>query len=254
MSFGKATGHVMKDISPEADSAADPDPEVADAPRHSALIRMTHWINTVSFFALVISGIAILLAYPRLHWGETGTVGTPALIELPLPFVLDWGIRGPGRYLHFLTAWVCLFTGLVYLISGLYTQHFRKELFPRKSDLRLESILKVALDHLRLKRPTEGETRTYNLFQRLAYLTVVFVLYPFMFITGFAMSPAITSVFPIFVNIFGGFQTARTLHFLAANLLVLFLFGHVGMVILAGFTKRCRAMITGYPSARKKLS
>jgi len=202
----------------------------------------------------VTAPFSLIRAVTRMHWGETGTLGTPSLFDLPLPFVLDLGILGPGRYLHFLAAWVPLFTGLVYAISGLCTQHFRKDLLPRESDLRLQSILKVALDHLRLKRPTEEEAQTYNLFQRLSYLTVIFFLYPFMFITGFAMSPAITSVFPIFVNIFGGFQSARTLHFFAANFLVLFLFIHIAMVILAGFTKRCRAMITGYSTARKKLS
>jgi thiosulfate reductase cytochrome b subunit len=228
-------------------------PEALLAPRHSALVRMTHWIHTICFLALVLSGIAILLAYPRLHWGETGTVGTPAFINLPLPFVLDWGIRGPGRYLHFLAAWVTLFTGLIYAISGLVTQHFWKELMPAKSDLHRQAIWKVMLDHLRLRRPKDDESGRYNLFQRLAYLTVIFVLYPFMFITGFAMSPAITSVFPVFVSMFGGFQTARTLHFFVANFLLLFLFVHVGMVILAGFTKRCRAMITGYPTSKGKL-
>ncbi len=221
------------------------------APRHSALVRLTHWIHAASFIALVLSGIAILLAYPRMHWGETGTVGTPSLFDLPLPFVLDLPLRGPGRYLHFLAAWVALFTGLIYAISGLYTQHFHKHLLPKKSDLGLKSILKVASNHLRLKRPTEEETKTYNVFQRLSYLAVVFVLFPFMFISGFAMSPAITSVVPIVVNVLGGDQSARTLHFFAANLLVLFLFVHVAMDILAGFTKRCRAMITGYSTARK---
>jgi thiosulfate reductase cytochrome b subunit len=247
----------MNDASPNNVPEAEPSSqgsELMDAIRHPLFVRVTHWIYAVSFFALVLSGIAILLAYPRLHWGETGTVGTPSFIDLPLPFVLDLGIRGPGRYLHFLAAWVSLFTGLTYAISGLLTQHFRKELVPRKSDLHLQSILRVSMDHLRFKRPSEKDAQSYNLFQRLAYLTVVFVLYPFMFITGFAMSPSITSVFPIFVNIFGGFQTARTLHFFAANLLVLFLFGHVAMVILAGFVKRCRAMITGFPTPRRKLT
>lgn len=245
----------MNENSPKADllkSAASLSPEFQGSPRHSFLVRVTHWIHAVAFFALVLSGIAILLAYPRLHWGETGTVGTPAFINLPLPFVLDLGIRGPGRYLHFLAAWVTLFTGLIYAISGLYTQHFWKNLTPRKSDLRWESILRVTRDHLRLKRPTEEEAQTYNLFQRLAYLLVVFVLYPFMFVTGLAMSPSFTSVFPIFVTMFGGFQTARTLHFFVANFLVLFLFGHVAMVVLAGFFRRCRAMVTGYSGPRKK--
>ena len=66
---------------------------------------MTHWIRSVSFIALVVSGICILLAHPRMYWGETGTVGMRSLFDLPLPFVLDLGIRGPGRSVHFLAAW-----------------------------------------------------------------------------------------------------------------------------------------------------
>jgi hypothetical protein len=76
------------------------EPDVLDSPRHSAIVRITHWITALSFLALLLSGIAILLAHPRRYWGETGAVGTPSLIDLPLPFVLDVPIRGPGRYLH----------------------------------------------------------------------------------------------------------------------------------------------------------
>jgi len=109
----------------------------------------------------------------------------------------------------------------------------------------------VASNHLHLQRPTEAEAQTYNVLQRISYLTVVFVLFPFMIFSGFAMSPAITSVFPVLVTVFGGHQTARTLHFFAANLLVLFVLVHIAMVILAGFTKRMRAMITGHAIAKK---
>jgi len=222
--------------------------------RHSLVVRVTHWIHVVCFIAFVLSGFAILLAYPRLHWGETGTLGMPSLVDLPLPMVLDLGIRGPGRYLHFLTAWVSLFSGLVYAISGLYTHHFRRDLLPERSDLRWQTIRKVVSDHLHFRRPPPEDAQRYNLMQRLSYFAVMFGLFPFMFITGFAMSPSITSVFPILVTMFGGHQSARTLHFFAANLLVLFLMVHVTMVILAGFGSRCRAMITGYPVARKKRS
>src|SRR5213594_5052247 len=90
---------------------------VLDSPRHSALVRVTHWIHTLSFIALVLSGIAILLAHPRLYWGETGAVGTPSLIDLPLPFVLT-GQSGWGRYLHFLSAWVLVVSGTAYLLGG----------------------------------------------------------------------------------------------------------------------------------------
>ena len=222
-----------------------------DSPRHSAVVRITHWINTVSFVGLVVSGIAILLAHPRLYWGETGSLGTPSVLDLPLPFMLG-GPSGWGRYLHFLSAWVCVLTGLFYVISGLLTQHFRKSFLPAKTDLARDSISRVVSRHLRLQRPREEESLTYNVLQRLSYFTVVFVLFPLMIWTGLAMSPAIVSVFPALVTILGGQQTARTIHFFVAGSLVLFLFVHVGMVCLAGFKNRMRAMITGHSAAGKE--
>jgi thiosulfate reductase cytochrome b subunit len=106
--------------------------DILNVPRHSALVRITHWITTLSFFGLLLSGVAILLAHPRLYWGETGAVGTPALIDFPLPFMVG-GPSGWGRYLHFLSAWVCVLTGVVYVVSGLFTRHFHKHLLPAKT-------------------------------------------------------------------------------------------------------------------------
>src|SRR5580693_5160908 len=94
-----------------------------DSPRHSAVVRITHWITAATFVAFVVSGIAILIAHPRLYWGETGGVGTPSLIDLPLPFVLV-GQSGWGRSLHFLAAWVCVLNGVLYVLSGFATRHF----------------------------------------------------------------------------------------------------------------------------------
>ena len=188
--------------------------------RHSALVRVTHWITAVSFIALLWSGVAILLAHPRLYWGETGALGTPSLIDLPLPFVLT-GQSGWGRYLHFLSAWVLVLSGAAYVLGGMRACHFRHDWF----------------------RP--AEPAKYTVVQRVTYSTVVFVLFPLMIWTGFAMSPAITSVFPGFVTAFGGQQSARTIHFVVASLLVLFLVGHVVMVSLAGFTRYVGAMILG---------
>jgi thiosulfate reductase cytochrome b subunit len=195
---------------------------------HSALVRATHWVNSFSFFALVVSGIAILIAHPRLYWGETGGIGGPSLFDLPIPFML--GHSGWGRYLHFLSAWVCVLSGLLYGVSGLLTGHFRKDILPARM---------VSVD-------------SYNVFQRLAYSAVVFVLFPLIVVTGFAMSPAITSVFPALVNLFGGQQSARTIHFFVAVFLVLFFFVHLTMVCLAGFTNPVRAMITGVTPAAKE--
>jgi hypothetical protein len=114
------------------------------------------------------------------------------------------------------------------------------------------SIARAVSDHLHLKRPTEEESLTYNVLQRLAYLAVVFLFFSLIILTGLAMSPAITSAVPTLVTIFGGQQSARTIHFFIANFLVLFLLVHIAMVCLAGFTKRVRAMITGHSAARKE--
>ena len=221
-------------------------------PRHFLFVRVTHWLHTLSFLSLILSGAAILLGYPRFHWGETGTVGTPAFINLPFPFVLELGIRGPGRYLHFLAAWITLFTGFAYVAMAVRSRHLSRNLVPASSHFKWPAIKTLLIDHLRFRRPPEGEAWHYNLFQRLSYLTVVFVLLPFMFWTGLAMSPSVTSVLPILVNSLGGEQTARTLHFFDAVLLLLFFLVHVFMVIVAGFGRRCWAMITGYPPSRKK--
>jgi thiosulfate reductase cytochrome b subunit len=224
--------------------------ERMDSPRHSAVVRVTHWITAFSFLGLLVSGILILIAHPRLYWGETGGVGAPSLIDLPIPFKI--GYSGWGRYAHFLSAWVIILTGVVYLLAGLSTRHFSRNLMPARADLAWSAIWRNALDHLRFQRSTEEESRTYNLLQRMSYVTVVFVLFPLVIVTGFGMSPAIASVVPLTVNVFGGQQSARTLHFFVASLLVLFLLIHIAMVFLAGFTSRMRAMITGHDYGKER--
>ena len=219
-------------------------------PRHAAFVRITHWIHAISFLCLVLSGIAILLAYPRLHWGESGTVGSPSLIDLPLPFVLELGIRGPGRYLHFLSTWVVLFCGSAYVAMGVRAKHFSSDLLPPKQDFTWTTLRRTIADHLHFRRPRGEEEWRYNLLQRISYLAVVFVLSPFMFLTGLAMSPMVTSVFPWLVEIWGGRQSARTLHFFGFVLLVIFFLVHIVMVVGAGFVRHCAAMITGYSKTK----
>jgi len=220
--------------------------------RHSAAVRVTHWLTVLAFFGLIFSGIAILLAHPRLYWGETGGVGAPSLIDLPLPFVRDVPIRGPGRYLHFLSAWVCVLTGAFYVLFGFISGHLRRDLMPSKDTFRIAHLAQLVSNHLRLKRPSEEDALSYNVLQRLAYLAVVFVVLPSIIWTGLAMSPAITSVTPWIATIFGGQQSARTIHFSLALLLVLFFIVHIAMVCLAGFTVRVRAMITGRTPVAKE--
>ncbi|MEQ1947420.1 MAG: cytochrome b/b6 domain-containing protein [Bryobacteraceae bacterium] len=214
---------------------------VAASPRrHAWIVRITHWIFTLSALGLLVSGIAIILAHPRFYWGETGGAGAPSLFDLPLPTMLG-GPSGWGRSLHFQSAWVAVFAGLVYVLWGGVSGHFAKHLIPSAKEFSWIAIRASVIEHLHARKPT-GD---YNVLQKAAYLFVIFVMLPLFIDTGFAMSPAITSVFPQFVTLFGGHQTARTLHFFLSIVLVLFVIAHVGMVILAGFRSRMRAMITG---------
>ena len=211
---------------------------------HSAVVRVTHWLVAISFFSLVISGIAILIIHPRLYWGETGTWDMPSLIDLPLTYTR--GHSGWGRSLHFLAAWVCVLSGLIYIVTGLINDHFRADLIPSKAELNWRSMVGVIRHHLRRRRPADEDSWRYNVVQRLTYLVVAFVLFPAMIWTGLAMSPSITSQYPFMVTMLGGHQSARTLHFIVANILVGFLIVHLAMLFLVGFRVRVVAMITGY--------
>jgi thiosulfate reductase cytochrome b subunit len=223
--------------------------QAPDAPRHSLFVRVTHWLTSAAFAVLLLSGVAILLAHPRLYWGETGGIGSPSLIDLPLPFVLDVPIRGPGRYLHFLAAWIAVFTGLIYAGLGLFTGHFGRSFVPRRGDLTLAAMAAVVRSHLRRARSDAGAP--YNILQRLTYTAVVFVLMPLMIATGLAMSPAVTSVVPAVVTVFGGQQSARTIHFFVACALSVFVLAHVMLVWQAGFATHVRSMITGRERSRR---
>ena len=230
-------------------------PVVKVTSRHSALVRVTHWITTLCFFALLVSGIEIVISHPRFYWGETGNILTPTLFKIPIPssralvptgygYVLP-DQNGWSRYLHFQAAWIVVLTGLLYVISILSTGHLRKNLLPRKPDLSLQVCLNTVAGHLRFKRPSAAEALSYNVLQRLTYLSVIFVLFPLVIWTGLAMSPAFVSAFPVTVTSLGGQQSARTIHFFVSVALVLFLLVHVVMVCVAGFRSRMGAMITG---------
>jgi thiosulfate reductase cytochrome b subunit len=181
--------------------------------RHNLLVRTTHWINFLSFLALAVSGVAILMAHPRFYWGESGYFDTPAAFELPLSVNLDQ--TGWGRDLHFVGAWIAVVNGIVYAAWSLLSRHYRYG--------------------------------SYTVLQRIAYLSVVFGLLPVMILTGVTMSPAVTAAYPVLFMIFGGRQSARTVHFFAADLLVLFLLVHVIMTVRAG---RIASMIIGAAEAK----
>jgi thiosulfate reductase cytochrome b subunit len=263
-----------------SDASIEAAVETSSEPRHIALVRITHWIIVLSVIGLLVSGIGILVSHPRLYWGETGAVGTPSLIDLPIPFIIGPSVS--NRPFHFFFAWILVLTGLTYVVGSFITQHFRKDLLPAKADLRWNRIVGVVSEDLRAKRkrdsaqpqdakrkrdsaqpqdakrkrdsaqpqdwkrPDADAASTYNVVQRLTYLAVVFGLFPAILWTGLAMSFGVTSVFPILATVLGGHQSARTLHFVCVVLLLLFVIVHVLMIYLAGFWRSVRAMITGY--------
>ena len=145
-----------------------------------------------------------------------------------------------------------MLTGLLYAVFGLFTGHFRKNLFPARADLSRRALSGEIANHLRFQPPGEADAWSYNALQRLTYLFVIFVLFPLVIWTGLAMSPAVASAFPAAVTVFGGQQSARTIHFFVSALLVLFLLVHIAMVCLTGFRCRMRAMITGRAGAHKE--
>jgi thiosulfate reductase cytochrome b subunit len=230
-------------------------PAATEVKRHSAVVRITHWLTTIAFFALLVTGAEIVLSHPRFYWGETGNVNMHPWLNLHLPSSRDTVPTGYGyvlpdqngwsRYLHFQAAWLAVATGLYYFLFGLFSGHFRRNLLPVSSDRSIRKIVGSIVSRFRFKRPAPEEVWSYNVLQRLSYMLVVFVLFPMMIWTGLAMSFGFDSAFPIAVRLLGGHQTARSLHFLVTILLTLFVLVHVAMIILAGFRARMRAMITG---------
>ncbi len=244
-----------RDVGRASSPAAATLPAATKRTRHSAMVRVTHWLTTLAFLALLVSGGEIVLSHPRFYWGETGNVNMRPWLNLHLPssratvptgygYVLP-DQNGWSRYLHFQAAWLAVATGLLYVLWGVFHGHFRRNVFPAPSDLSVKELGASMLKHLRFERPSKEEAWSYNVLQRISYLVVIFVLFPLMIWTGLAMSLGFTSAFPLAVRLLGGQQTARSLHFLATILLVLFLVVHVVMVFVAGFRSRMRAMITG---------
>lgn len=215
--------------------------------RHPAWVRLTHWINVVAVVALLMSGLNILMAHPHLYWGLRSTFADPWL-SIPAP--PDWAMIPPVRDLararnwHFLFAWVFVINGLIYLVWALAAGRFRRRLWPTVEEMR--GLGDSVAEHARLRFPADERARVYNVLQKLTYLAMVLVVLPMMLVTGLSMSPAFNAVGGLLLELMGGRQSARTLHFLSAGLIVLFILVHVGLVIWTGPLNNMRAMITGW--------
>ena len=148
-----------------------------------------------------------------------------------------------ARRWHLFFAWVFVINGLCYVAYSIAARHFARDLAPTAADWR--SIGRSIVEHVRFKHPTGEAAKRYNVLQKLAYLAVIFVLLPLVILMGFAMSPWLNSLLPGWVDVFGGRQSARTIHFIVAWLLVAFALIHVFEVIVSGFWNHLRSMITG---------
>jgi thiosulfate reductase cytochrome b subunit len=150
-----------------------------------------------------------------------------------------------ARRWHFFLAWLLVINGAVYYLSGLVTGHLRKDLAPTREDVRPRNIWRSVVDHLQLRHPVGDAARRYNILQKFAYLAVIVILLPAMVLSGLAMSPGMDAALPWLIDLFGGRPSARSIHFITANLIVLFVIVHIVEVFLAGVWNELRSMITG---------
>jgi thiosulfate reductase cytochrome b subunit len=251
--------------------------------RHRLPVRVTHWINALCILFLLGSGLNIFNAHPSLYWGKYGADadkpffsigsedaagGTRGYAQLGQWRIDTTGVLGwsktqgeydarawpdwvtipsfqdlaDARHWHFLFAWLLAINGSVYLAWGVASRHLKRDIVPTAADIR--AIPSSIIDHVKLKHPTGAAAKRYNPLQRLAYLGVIFLI-TLMVLTGLTMSPGFDAVFPWLLDVFGGRQSARSIHFISASLIVLFVVVHLVEVVLAGAINEVRSMLTG---------
>ncbi len=261
--------------------------------RHRWATRLWHWINALALFVMLMSGLMIFNAHPRLYWGKYGANTDAAWLEIRGDAARGWlrigpvtipttGVLGhwtdaagriqtrafPGwatipsyynlagaRLWHLAFAWVLVVPGLLYWLWGFAARHVQRDLAPTRDELKPRHVWRDITDHAKLRFPTGAKARDYNILQKLSYLGVLFGLLPLAVLSGLTMSPGIDAAWPWLLDLLGGRQTARSLHFLAAMGLAGFIFVHLVMVVLAGPINEVRSMITGWyrlPVDRKK--
>jgi thiosulfate reductase cytochrome b subunit len=249
--------------------------------RHRLPVRISHWLNVPCLVILIMSGLQIFNAHPALYWGDRSDRDQPLLSIRPMKIesgemkgittilgrqfdttgVLGYsngsGRAFPawatvpsarwlamGRQWHLFFAWVFVINGLLFTTYALISRHVTRDLAPTGKELR--GIGKAVKDHIVLRHSKGDEAKRYNVLQKLAYAGILFVVAPLIVLTGLTMSPTIDSVFPWLLTIFGGRQSARTIHFIACFSFVGFIVIHVSQVILTGFFNNIRSMITGW--------
>jgi thiosulfate reductase cytochrome b subunit len=252
--------------------------------RHRLSTRLWHWTNVVSVVIMLMSGLMIFNAHPRLYWGQYGANPDYAWLQIGATqantgFVrvgsitadttgvlgrwtdsngqirnraFPWWATIPQGYnlalarrWHLTFAWVFALGITAYLIRSLVNRHLKRDLLPTTEELRPAHIWTDIKHHAKLQFPKGEAAQRYNVLQKFAYLSVLIVLIPGMILTGFTMSPGLDATLPWLLDLFGGRQSARSLHFIFAFGIVLFILVHLLMVVLAGPINEVRSMITG---------
>lgn len=237
----------------EEDGARVPEGS-GDVYRHKLPTRIWHWVNAVAFFVMLMSGLMILNAHPRLYWGHAGSqekdawlvvgeviTAVPGWLTIPSYYDL-----GAARRWHFAFAWVLAIGLALFMLVSIFNRHIVRDLHVRKGQWSPRHIWVDIRDHARLRLPKGDAARDYGILQKLSYVAVIFILLPLMIFTGLAMSPGMDAGWPWLIDIFGGRQSARSIHFISAALLIGFFAVHIIMVVLAGPVNELRSMITGW--------
>lgn len=219
--------------------------------RHLFPTRLWHWVNAITVIVMLMSGLMILNAHPRLYWGEYGANFDHAWLDLgrrPFPgwatIPSSYNLAAARRW-HLAFAWLLAASLLLFLVASFVNGHARRDLLPRRAELTPRAIWADVKQHARLHFPSGEAALRYNVLQKLSYFLVVFLVLPLLVATGLTMSPAMSAAWPWLLDLFGGRQSARSVHFICAALLALFLLVHLVMVILAGPLNHLRAMVTG---------
>jgi len=223
--------------------------------RHRISTRVWHWINAVTIFVMLMSGLMISNAHPRLYWGQYGAnLDTPWLDlhnYLPNGHFPGW-VTIPStynlalaRHWHLAFAWVLAFGFLIYLLISLFNKHIARDLSLEKGELSPRHLFAEVIHHAQLKFPTGAAALKYNTLQKLTYIVVLFVLLPMLILTGMCLSPGLSPLTGWAIDLFGGRATARSVHFLSAIGIGTFIVVHLALVVLAGPYNEIRSMITG---------
>lgn len=217
--------------------------------RHALTTRVWHWVNAVAIFILLGSGLGISNAHPRLYWGQYGANFDAAWASLPrfpawITIPASYNLALSRRW-HLFFALVLGFGLLGYMIARLVNRHFRRDLTLTRADVSPPHLIHDAREHLAFRFHDPAHPARYNALQKWAYILVIFVALPLMILTGLTLSPGMDAAWPWLLDLFGGRQSARSIHFVAAIGVGLFIVVHLVLVILAGVGNEVRSMLTG---------